>query len=308
MQDRRAAASASSTSTSAAAVPPGGLTDDDWSLLIGRIRAGNCTPFLGAGVSFGTLPLGADIARKWSEQYGYPLDDAHDLARVAQFLAIRRNDGMFPKEAIVEELRRGPPDFSASEEPHACLADLPLPVFMTTNYDDFMVQALQAAGKEPKRDICRWNDSPALQAQRRVLTPAFTPTPANPIVFHLHGHVSVPESIVLTEDDYLDFLVSISSEPKLLPHQIKKALAGASLLFIGYRLADWDFRVLHRGLVMAGEQSLRRLSVTVQLRPTDPEREYLEQYFGALNVRVYWGTAKEFAVDLRRRWREAARG
>ena len=43
----------------------------------------------------------------------------------------------------------------------------------------------------------------------------------------------------------------------------KKALAGASLLFIGYRLADWNFRVLHRGLVMAGESSLRRLSVTV---------------------------------------------
>jgi hypothetical protein len=284
------------------------ITPREWQRLLARIGGGHCTPFLGAGACAGTLPLGGDVARRWAKEEDYPLEDDWDLPRVAQFVSVN-GDPMWPKEKICQELRGiGPPDFDRPGEPHAVLAELPIPIYVTTNYDDFMVQALQAAGKEPRRDICRWNDSPALQAQRRVLTPAFTPTPANPIVFHLHGHVSVPESIVLTEDDYLDFLVSISSEPKLLPHQIKKALAGASLLFIGYRLADWDFRVLHRGLVMAGEQSLRRLSVTVQLRPTDPEREYLEQYFGALNVRVYWGTAKEFAVDLRRRWREAARG
>ena len=100
------------------------------------------------------------------------------------------------------------------------------------------------------------------------MTPGFVPTPASPVVFHLHGRLSVPESLVLTEDDYLDFLVTVSRDQKLLPHQIKRAMAGASLLFIGYRLADWNFRVLHRGLVMAGEPSLRRLSVTVQLRAT----------------------------------------
>lgn len=283
---------------------PSGLTDDDWEVLLGRIRAGNCTPFLGAGVNAGTLPLGSDIAKRWSVKYGYPLDDAHDLARVAQFLAIRRNDAMFPKEAIVAELLAADAPDLAGDEPHAVLAQLPLPVFMTTNYDDFMADALRAAGKDPKSDVCRWNRSPALTGERPVLRSAFAPMPAAPIVFHLHGHVRLAESIVLTEDDYLDFLVAISSDPKLLPHQIKKALAGTSLLFIGYRLADWSFRVLHRGLVMAGEQSLRRLSITVQLRPTDPEREYLEDYFGAMNVRVFWGTASDFARELQRRWRE----
>jgi SIR2-like domain len=290
-------------SASGSPVLPGGLTEDDWELLLGRIKAGSCTPFLGAGVSAGTLPLGSDVARKWASAYGYPLDDSHDLARVAQFLAVRMTDAMFPKEGICEELLSvAQPDFTRKDEPHGMLAELPLPVFMTTNYDDFMVTALELARKDPKREICRWNRSPALKEARPVLTQSLVPTAANPIVFHLHGHVSIPESIVLTEDDYLDFLVAISSEPKLLPHQIKKALAGASLLFIGYRLADWDFRVLHRGLVMAGEPSLRRLSVTVQLRPADPEREYLEKYFGAMNVRVYWGTAVEFTAELRRRW------
>ena len=141
---------------------------------------------------------------------------------------------------------------------------------MTTNYDDFMAAAL-------RRSKVHGATLPVELGARRsasepsALDGALTPNPANPIVFHLHGHLDVPESLVLTEDDYLDFLVAVSRDAELLPHQIQRALAGTSLLFVGYRLTDWDFRVIHRGLVMAGEPSLRRLSVTVQL-PRDDRR------------------------------------
>jgi hypothetical protein len=282
-------------------------TPQDWALLLSRIRNGNCTPFLGAGACFGTLPLGAEIAKSWAARHDYPLEDSSDLARVAQFVGISVNDAMFPKEEITRELSgTGPPDFTEPAEPHGMLAELPLPIFITTNYDDFMTQALRARGKEPTREICRWNSE--VQAEPAVLDPAVVPTAANPVVYHLHGHFGVPGSLVLTEDDYLDFLVQISRNPDLLPHQIRKAVAGASLLFVGYRLADWNFRVLHRGLVMAGEQSLRRLSVTVQLRPGAKELQYLSKYFGAMNVRVYWGTASEFVAELRERWAEFESG
>jgi hypothetical protein len=284
------------------------LTEDDWELLLGRIQSGNCTPFLGAGACAGTLPLGSEIAQQWADQHAYPLEDGSDLARVAQFVGVQRDDAMYPKEELCRALTGiGPPDFSRDGEPHAVLADLPLSVYVTTNYDDFMAAALRERRRDPRREICRWNGSPSLRAEPIVLDPAFVPTPANPVVFHLHGHLDLPESIVLTEDDYLDFLVAVSRNENLLPHQIQKALAGASLLFIGYRLADWDFRVLHRGIVMAGEQSLRRLSVTVQLRPTDAAREYLDKYFGSMKVRVYWGTAADFVAELSHRWNEVAR-
>ncbi len=279
----------------------------NWNLLLSRIESGNCTPFLGAGAAAGTLPLGAEIARRWADESGYPLSDIADLARVAQFIAVH-DDPMAPKERLCAELKKHAlPDFANEDEPHAALADLPLSVFVTTNYDDFMLEALRSKGKDPKREICRWNSSPTVADVPRVLDPGFVPTPASPVVFHLHGHFDVPDSLVLTEDDYLDFLVAISRDDGLLPHQIQKALAGASLLFLGYRLADWDFRVIHRGLVMAGEQSLRRLSVNVQLPPADhPSREYLERYFGAMNVQVYWGKASDFARELRERRRTPA--
>ena len=281
------------------------MRDSDWHLLLSRIKNGACTPFLGAGACVGTLPLGGEIAAEWAAQHDYPLEDAHDLARVAQYVGVAQDDAMYPKELLCADLVGiAPPDFTAENEPHAVLADLPLSVYMTTNYDDFMAGALRAHGKNPRREICRWNTSPALRAEPLVLggDGGFVPTVATPVVYHLHGHLGVPESLVLTEDDYLDFLVAVSRDEQLVPHEIQRALAGTSLLFLGYRLSDWDFRVIHRGLVMAGEPSLRRLSVTVQLPRSDPARSYLDAYFGAMKVRVFWGTADEFMVELRQRW------
>ena len=119
----------------------------------------------------------------------------------------------------------------------------------------------------------------------------------------------MPESLVLTEDDYLDFLVNISSDQALLPLRIQRALTGASLLFIGYRLADWSFRVLYRGLISSMEASLRRISVAVQLPPEDQDvQNYLAEYFGNINVKVYWGTARDFSAELRERWEEFSNG
>ncbi len=280
-----------------------GLRDEDWDLLLGRVEKGKCTPFLGAGACAGTLPTGRTVAEGWAQEFGFPLEDAHDLPRVAQFMAVRQDDAMFAKERIASDFQwLGPPDFAAAGEPHAVLADLPLSLYLTTNYDDFMSQALRARNREPKREICRWNRSPALAAEPTVLDPLTEPTPDNPVVFHLHGCLDLPESLVLSEDDYLDFLVSVSRDDGLLPHQIKRALAGTSLLFVGYALADWDFRVIHRGLVMAAEQSLRRLSITVQLKPSEQAQDYLDKYFSAMSLRVYWGTAQEFMAELHERW------
>jgi len=280
------------------------MRDADWNLMLARIGDGVCTPFLGAGAAAHALPLGGQIARRWATNHGYPLEDAGDLARVSQFLAVHQDDAMYPKELLTTELQAVPAtDITAPNEPHAVLATLPLPLYITTNYDDSMYRALRAAGKEPRREVCRWNRSPALAEEPSPLAdPHYAPTPANPLVYHLHGRLDLPESLVLTEDDYLDFLVAIARDPKLLPHRIQRGLAGSSLLFIGYRLADWDFRVIHRGLVAATEASLRRLSVTVQLSDDEAARDYLDRYFAALKLRVYWGDARDFAADLRARW------
>lgn len=283
----------------------------DWRDILLSIKYGKCTPFLGSGACVPTLPVGSQIAQEWARDFGYPLEDTYDLPRVAQFVAVRQNP-MRPKYEIKERFEKiGPPDFAASDEPHGVLARLPLPVYITTNYDDYMVRALEASSKAPIQELCRWNS--VLQERPSMLGQGsdFAPTAQQPVVFHLHGHLKAPESLVLTEDDYLDFLVNISQEQDLIPARIRRAFRETSLLFLGYKLADWDFRVLFRSLVGYLDKSVSQVHVSVQLVPTgekaSPEgrtkvREYLDSYFDEHKIKVYWGTCREFVAGLRREW------
>jgi len=281
------------------------LSDREWEILLERIKAQRCVPFLGAGASYGALPLGAEIARELAEKYQYPLEDRDDLIRVAQYIAVEYGDSLYPKELILKRFAGAkPPDFSQPDEPHGVLAELPLSVYMTTNYDDFMFQALKNRYKDPRREFCRWNDALKNRPSAFDARPRYQPSPANPLVYQLHGHTD-PHSLVLTEDDYLLFLDAMR-DPKLLPAAVRTALSESSLLFIGYRLADWNIRVLLQGLRRG---LLRNLSVMVLVPPRneDPERQrkvqdYLDRYYAMQDLRVYWGTVRTFCAELRRRW------
>jgi hypothetical protein len=238
--------------------------------------------------------------------------DTSDLARVALYLAVAY-DPFYPKEQLQTIYEAAdPPDFEAPGQPHAILAGLNLPIYITTAYDDFMFQALQQRQKEPVRELSRWN-SQLLRNQPSVLETGYRPSAVRPLVYHLHGHAETPGSMVLTEDDYLDFLVNISRPEYELPPAIQQAMAGASLLLIGFRPFGWDFRVLYRGLVTVAESHLRRISVTVQM-PQLPDgaaeellenvQRYLGDYFGISDrrIRVFWGNPEQFMTELHQRW------
>ena len=285
------------------------LTEKDWEMLIRSIKRQRVTPFLGAGACYGVLPLGADIARQWAAERGYPFEDSNNLIKVAQFLAVEFYP-MFPKDEIVQmfqDLNKAP-DFSDKSEPHRVLADLPLPVYLTSNYDDFMTKALTRQHRDPKTEICRWNTLTRTEPSR--FDNGYEPTSANPVVFHLHGNLESAASIVLTEDDYFDFLVNVSRDPLVIPARIQKALTETSVLFIGYGLADWNFRVLLQGLSRFIEKGLGRTHLAVMMPPGVPDsetqqkkaQEYLSKYYQNIDVQVFWGTAREFCAELGKRW------
>ncbi len=283
-----------------------GADEMEWANLLDRIGDRKCTPFIGAGAAASVLPLGGEVAVTWAEASHYPLDDDHDLTRVAQYLAVTGTDAMEPKERIARELQTAPaPDFDDPLEPHGLLADLHLPLYITTNYDDFMTRALRSRGSKPHQEICRWNKyTREVDADGSSVfdDPSFRPTPEEPVVFHLHGTWDKPESMVLTEDDYLEFVVNLTRYKDLLPAPIQGAFAGTSLLFVGYSLQDWTFKVLFKGLIGSLENSTRRLNLAVQLSPgAKPAEQYLDRYFEGQDVGVYWGTATDFTKELRNR-------
>jgi hypothetical protein len=289
------------------------MTDGEWNNLLENIKRGKCTPFLGAGASFGTVPLGSQIARDWANKYHYPLDDSLDLARVAQFVAVTENNRMLPKDRMQDLFRSlSLPDFKAPDEPHRVLADLPFPIYITTNYDNSMMSALEYRRRDAKLELCRWNSY--LEENEESIFDRDTnykPTEANPLVFHLHGHYTVAESMVLTEDDYLDFLIHMSEDKELLPSCIRKAMTSSSLLFLGYKIADWDFRVLFRRIIGYLEKSIGRNHISIQIAPEhegiskeqqEKVQKYLESHYARDEVSVYWYSCQDFAAELRRRW------
>jgi hypothetical protein len=286
---------------------PNQLDKNKWKLLLDKIDRGECTPFLGAGASFPTLPLGAQIAEDWAKQWDYPLQDTSNLPRVAQFIATSTDDWVWPKSDLIRQIRRaGLPRFQEANEPHSILAALPLPLYITTNYDRFMYEALKHRGKEPQRRVCQWNNVVMTDAAKDPEITELPPT-NKPVVFHLHGYDRLAESLVLTEDDYFDFMVNVSREKDRIPSWIQAAMAGTTLLFMGYSLADWDFRVIFHSMLSYLGRNSSRVHISVQLTPgsanSEKAQEYLTRYFDKnLNVSVYWGTCRDFAQDLQERW------
>jgi len=298
-------------------VDKGSIEQKDWEDLLMLIRMQKCTPFIGAGACYPHLPMGSELAHDWSNRYNYPLiKDSNDLAKVSQFMAIDRFP-MFPKHILSQDFKtKSSPDFSRKDEPHGILADLNLPIYITTNYDNFMIKALKTRHKDPKRELCRWSNEVdqilKLKLISSILKQGYTPSAEVPLVYHLHGLLEIPESIVMTENDYLDFMIRLhEKDSPILPPEITIALATNALLFVGYSLADWDFRVLFRSIFNT-ISSMTNLIIAVQLRPRDVTSEddairYLSKYFGSvlgkdIRVRVFWGEASEFAKELRDHW------
>jgi hypothetical protein len=320
-----------------------GFTDaqapfDHWSGLLGSIQKGKCTPIVGSGAIEFLLGSSRDIAQRWSETENFPLSprSQDDLPQVAQYLASEQGSN-HPRDKLEEyvsaQLRERHGDDLAGQaaaapldvlvsivgarrrqrdefEPHRVLAQLPLPVYITTNPDDLLADALREAGKQPQVEICRWKDSLAAIPSVYDVERDYRPTVQRPLVFHLFGHLSQPASIVLTEDDYFDYLMWVNNTDDI-PNVVTSAWSANALLFLGFRMDDWNFRVLFRS-IMNEERRYRPRgykSIAVQIGPEEgslqPQRarRYLEKFFQGANIATYWGNADDFARDLWRQWK-----
>ena len=287
------------------------LKDNDWVVLVDQIKAKKCTPILGTETRSENIEIRSTIATEWATEFKFPLRSTVNLARVSRYVAVNY-DAAFAKRKLCERLKTvPPPNFDDEDNPYSILASLPIPVFVTTNYDDYVEQALAREDKDVTREKCRWNK--LLVDPPSVFKDDYNPTSAAPVVFHLHGQVDDLDSLVLTEDDYFEFLINVSRDPALIPSRIQKALTTTSLLLLGFRLDDWDFRVLFHLLASYLEISTTRTHVAVQLAPLGDEetedlrrraQDYLRAYFSTyrrLNIRLYPGTCREFMADLKKR-------
>jgi hypothetical protein len=107
--------------------------------------------------------------------------------------------------------------------------------------------------------------------------------------------------LVLTEDDYLEFLVAISRdmsrETDRIPKRVRQALADSSLILLGYDLHSWEFRTLFWGLIKC-RPPIQQENVSVQVAPDDKEKPYLDKYLSEARFRVVWEEVYQYIREL----------
>jgi hypothetical protein len=156
-------------------------------------------------------------------------------------------------------------------------------------------------------EICRWHEDLEMIPSLYEDEPDYRPTVERPLVYHLFGHIAEPDSLVLTEDDYFDYLMGLTRNNDLIPVQVRRALTDTSLIFLGFQLDDWNFRILFRSIMNrdSGSRRKRYAHVAGQLTPNEdrllyPERaqRYLESYFQDSDISIFWGSVEDFMHEL----------
>ncbi|GIK75494.1 MAG: hypothetical protein BroJett021_44820 [Chloroflexota bacterium] len=320
-----------------------------WSFIADQINRRRCTPVISNQLILGTLFPNAAVAAEWARTGNYPLADTN-LAMVAQYLSVTYRDAYRAKteylqflkqrflvaaeqegvidRGLLDQVRReralsvsqlvgerlGVPAVGDLENPLNLLAAFDMPIFLTTSPHLLIETALRNLGKRPRTEVYAWH--PALEdviPPEYHPDPNFQPTVDAPLVYHLHGLDEFPDSLVLTEEDHLDFVSNVIHDFReigKMPNAVRNAISSTILILLGYNMRSWEMRVILQELIR--DQPRRPRSVAIQLDPLDaPEildsarfQEYVQMYLAQDKYRfdIYWGDALSFLKQLWNAW------
>lgn len=288
------------------------------------------------------------LTKQWAEKLEYPMSDNHNLARVAQYRQVESGDPELAKieylrflnsrllkmtekkegyEAKVSQIKTQSqrllfsdavqqldyPHFpDGMKDPLELLANLPLPIYITTSYSNFMERALEEAKRPPRTQLCFLSSGKSSVKREHLPDPDYVPTVDNPAVYHLFGLENYRNTLVLSEDDYMNFLMNAVEEITsldLYPSALQQALPESRLLLLGYNLRDWDFRTLFRFILRARKSAAARPSIAIQFKPSLEKKDYeekslkyLQQYFEGHKFKVIWTNTEKFIYELWDTW------
>lgn len=308
-------------------VPGFGSGDEAWKQILTPLSTGAFVPVLGSGLVEDLLGSHEDAARALAADYGLavPEHEEGELSRVAQYLSVLDSrDNVVAKllqhyDATLTKLQ-GPSDdaffghfvsaagalSTRDDDPYRILAeDFRAEVYVTTNHVPRLKFALEGAGRKPTSQVSRWRHGSAVHPPPVSLAGHDAD---KPVIYYAFGSLTDNASLVLTEDDHFGYLIGTAAD-KLMPPEVASALVRHALVFLGFHLTDWSFRVLFRLLANLEGQQLRqgRRHVAVQvdpdahtLRDARQAQRYLDEYLASTaKIDVFWGTAGDFLSQLR---------
>jgi hypothetical protein len=231
----------------------GTVTDD----IARAVSNGECILFLGAGVHCPPPegsgyaypeeerpPMGSalseQLAAKCDLAARYPNESPRQLARVSLFYETTRS-----RNQLVDEIKAAVQNGKRPSPALRALAELGFPLVITTNFDRLFERALMEAGKDPELSVY----SPSSSDETRDY-PGAQPTPERPFVLKIHGDVGHPESLVVTDEDYIQFVLRMSDKEPYhpVPMTFRFFFMKWTTLFVGYSLIDYNLRLLFKTL------------------------------------------------------------
>jgi hypothetical protein len=229
--------------------------------IVTAVKAGHCSLFMGAAVHAAPPdnhpvyrfppeklpPIGKGLARELSSdpdyQKRFPKDDVSNLAAVAQTY-----ESLHQRKALVDRVRELVENDKEPSPVLRALAEMDFPVIVTTNYDTLFQKALGLAGKVPFLSTYQCNEGSPMPVPVRDMT--MTPTAREPFLYKMHGDIQTGDSLVLTDEDYIQFILRMRDQHPLnsIPNAVMEAIKVAPTLFVGYCLRDYNLRVLLKRL------------------------------------------------------------
>jgi len=292
-----------------------GLEPLQLSRIAQRIKGGFCVPILGAAANIESTPrnyTGLRLGKAVSQELAKAIIDAiHDgdkaitdtqnLPKVSFVYEVLLN-----RQSLVDKVRDLLPEAGcAPSHLLEVLAALPFELYITTNYDRLLELALKAANREPMVVV-----QTAQTLEGRELIDEWSVTPAGqrrPLVYKIHGTFKEPvvdannkkrdySPLIITEDDYIDFLTLLGSKEHGVPKKIGEMLKDSDLLFLGYSLEDWDFRALYKVVMGAFDANgFPPLRYSVQWEPPS----YWNKFWSKEGIEVVDQDVYAFADDLK---------
>jgi hypothetical protein len=203
------------------------------------------------------------------------------------------------------------------------------PLVVTTNYDrQFEIAYSRDFHREPHVIIYNGATDPADRSARlhqglNHPRPQYWEPGRGTHLYKLHGCISqiTPQTLdlphlVITEEDYVNFLANATNldEHKRVLHHVRGLMSNYPILFIGYSLSDWNFRVLLKASL---DDAKPPASYAVQLfQPPEPDPKLpvaraqaladaarsrwqaLVDFWGNKQVDIINADAGEFMADL----------
>jgi hypothetical protein len=213
--------------------------------LVSAIKRKQVILFAGAGLSSHLgLPLFNVLKSHLGEQLGLRNWHELDFPELAEYYLLQTENPQELWTWMRSTWHPGEIDVLASH-PHRCIVDLGFPVIYTTNYDSWLEETFQRAGK-PFRKIVD------------VANLAETRTGETEII-KFHGDFDNPDTIVLAESSFLRRM----SLDEPLDIRLRADSLAKPILFIGYSMRDPNIRYLLFKL-----RQLWQLTATTSKKPT----------------------------------------